>query len=215
MTKTTYRAGLPALPWRMTDRPLDSRGYPVPWFAAMVDGQYDLRIAEPAKHTQALRERLCWLCGKRMIKTLTFVAGPLVAITRTHAEPSCHEECATYAAQACPFLTQQQVRRRVAGLPEIADAPGILLDHRPSVVCLWQTRSASLFSDGAGGTLLKVGTPIKVRWYSQARPASRDEVVEALNRSYELLCEQAALDGEDALAELAARRLQAEEYLPE
>ena len=44
--------------------------------------------------------------------------------------------------RACPFLTQQELERRVSVLPEdVSQAPGLGLIHNPGVALLWITRS--------------------------------------------------------------------------
>lgn len=212
----TYREGLPVVPFRLRSRPVQ-KGYPVPWFVSRNDeGLYDLRLADPRKVVRALQDRLCWVCGSPLMATLSFVVGPMCTITRTTAEPGCHMECAEFAAQACPFLTQVEKRRRVAGLPAVDAPPGLMYEGRPDVCCVWRTRSCSTFDDGRGGLLIKVGAPVNIAWYSAGRAATRDEVVAGLDRSYALLLEQAHLDVDPdlALVELNRQRDLALQYIP-
>jgi hypothetical protein len=199
----------------MRDLPVQD-GWPVPYFVAQTSpGQYDLRLADHGHFWMCIQKRLCWVCGKPLMASMTFVMGPMAAITRTHAEPACHTECAEYSALACPFLTLREKRRNAAGLPETVDAPGIMSKRQPGVVCLWRAKSCSLFDDGQGGMLIKVGDPTRVLWYTQGRPASRVEVVAAMGVSFAALLELALLDGEEAVAELEQRRERAMAYLPE
>jgi hypothetical protein len=215
---TRYRHDLPLLPFRMRDLPVDRRGYPVPWFATEVrHGEYDLRYADPEKAVRALREALCWICGKLIVRTMSFVVGPACVISRTTAEPGSHVECAAFAVQACPFLTQREVRRNTAPhdpAGELVAPPGIMNTHQPGVCVVWRARTASTFDDGSGGTLIKVGAPLQVDWYTAGRFATRDEALAGLARSYAGLLELAQQEGDDAVAQLAALHEQALLHLP-
>src|SRR5690242_16765548 len=113
---TAYRPDLPPVPWRLKSRPIH-RGYPVPWFVADVDGVPDFRIVDARKFKPALEQRLCWLCGKPLGAYLAFPIGPMCAVNRVNSEPPSHRECAQWALQACPFLTQKEAGYRSAGLP--------------------------------------------------------------------------------------------------
>jgi hypothetical protein len=214
---TTIRPELPPLPFRMRDLPVDARGYPVPWFAARKpDGTYDLRFAQPEKHALAVQQRLCWVCGKQLVRTLSFVVGPMCVISRTTAEPGCHVECAAFAAQACPFLNGREKRRRLGDVADdaLVAPPGIMSTDTVAVSVVWRTRSCSLFDDGSGGMLFKVGQPEQVDWYLHGQPATRAESLAALEVSYQKLVVLAQADEPDAVSTLVHLRAVAEQYLP-
>ena len=44
---TEIRPGLPPLTGHLTRLPIDERGFPVPYFVAIVDGKPDHRIIDP------------------------------------------------------------------------------------------------------------------------------------------------------------------------
>ena len=66
------------------------------------------------------------------------VIGPMCAVNRITSEPPCHPQCARYAVQACPFLSQPRARRNEKDLPEERrEAAGIALDRNPGVTVIW------------------------------------------------------------------------------
>jgi len=92
------RKDLPEIPPRMRLLPIESRGYPVPWFVEWVDGKPDFRVMDRRKWGLAVRFGNCWLCGDPVGVRRTFVIGPMCGITRTTSEPANHHECASFAA---------------------------------------------------------------------------------------------------------------------
>jgi hypothetical protein len=121
----------------MARRPTDRHGHPVPWFVAEIDGVPDFRVIGPGKIEDAVRFNRYWLCGEHLGTTAVFVIGPMCVVNRTTAEPGSHRDCATYAIQACPFLTRPTMRRRDTGLPEDAVEPGgVMLTRNPGAAFL-------------------------------------------------------------------------------
>lgn len=83
----------------------------------------------------------------------------MCTVTRTTAEPPCHLECATFSAQACPFLTRPAIVRREGGLPEQSEKPaGIMIERNPGVTALWTVKHWKYFLH-KGGILFQVGEP--------------------------------------------------------
>src|ERR1700746_1024652 len=99
------RPDMPELPYRMKKLPVDKRGFPIPWFVAWVNGEPEFRAITRDKFLQAAHRQLCWICGHpiRRHEEGVFVIGPMCAVTRTSGEPPSHEDCAKFAAVACPF----------------------------------------------------------------------------------------------------------------
>lgn len=205
MSESPYRAELTPVPWRLRSRPVH-RGYPVPWFCAEVDGVPDFRVVDARKFTPALERRLCWLCGKPLGEYLAFAIGPMCAITRTVSEPPSHRECAQWAIQNCPFLTQKEHGYRTAGLPaNVTEPAGLPITRQPGAACLWVTRRFRPF-DAGNGMLFKLGDPQSVTWWSHGRAATRAEVMASIDSGYPILLATAEEDGTEAIAELTALR---------
>lgn len=183
------RRGLPPLPTTMRRLPIDSRGFPVPYFVTWFNeagrpvrdgqGEPDFRCVNPEKIERCTRSSLCWICGSPMGAYKTFAVGPMCAVNRVSAEPPSHRSCAQFAARTCPFLTKPKMRRNEHSLPTgTCEAPGIALKRNPGVTLLWTTHNFSPFNAG-NGTLFRIGPATSVEWYAEGREATRSEVLAA------------------------------------
>lgn len=222
---TALRPGLPPPPNRIARLPVDARGYPVPWFVVWLDdekvcdpgtGTPDFRVTKPNAVTVAVRFKLCWTCGQPTGSLKAFPVGPMCGLNRTSSEPPSHTECARWAAQACPFLTRPHMRRRENDLPDHDPPAGLMLARNPGVVLLWVTRRftltrvpervAALVQGAKAGALVKMGDPAYVEWWSEGRPATRPEVVAAIDEGLPTLMGFAEAQGPFAVRELERRR---------
>jgi hypothetical protein len=207
------------LPASMQHLPVDTRGYPIPWFVDMnapyVNGNPDFRVMDGRRFKLAIRERRCWVCGYKAERPLTFVAGPMCGINRTSSEPPCHLACAIWAARACPFLSMPKRIRDERNLPPQLKQAGIGIKRNPGVTMLWTTKGYSTFKHN--GVLFDIGEPESVEWYSQGRIAQRGEVMESVLTGIPLLVDQCKLDPDPGAAVAELRRLIARfmPYLPE
>lgn len=192
----------------------DHRGFPVPWFVGDVDGKPDFRVIGARKMHLAVTRRLCWVCGRKLGRMLSFPIGPMCAVNRVSAEPPSHPECARFSAEACPFLTNPRMRRNGKDLPEHEEPPGLMIDRNPGVVLLWWTLRYSTFDDGAGGTLYKLGAPERTHWLAEGREATREEVLKSIITGLPILVDAARRQGPDAIAALDAACVAALELVP-
>lgn len=207
------------IPPRMDRLPRNDQGYVVPWFVGWVDGRPDFRVIGPDKIVDAIRFQLCWLCGQTTGSRVAFVIGPMCAINRNTAEPPCHVDCAEYAAQVCPFLTNPNRRRRESRMPDGVENPaGDMIRRNPGVSLLWITKATSwrLWRPGRGddGVLFDIGDPVAVEWWAHGREATRDEVVASIESGMPILLKSATDEGERAVAALRAKVSDAERLLP-
>lgn len=199
------------MPERMRGLPRDHRGFVVPFFVAWLDDQQrevtppngvpDFRILSPGRMARCKRDRLCWLCGRKLGRHLVFAIGPMCAATRTTLEPPGHLECAQYGVKVCPFLSRPRMRRNVDDMPEGHYAPGVSIDRNPGVTALWVTTSYETFRNdatgvGMPGELIRVGDPVRVDWWREGRPATREEVIASIDSGLPVLREIA--DRQDA-----------------
>lgn len=213
MEAKIYRSDLPEVPKRLRRLPVE-RGYPVPWFAAFVDGHYDFRVIGPNKIAQAVREKRCWTCGDILGVNLCFPIGPMCAINRTISEPPSHFECAEWSARACPFLTQKESERRTSNLPaDVVDAAGCGIKRQPGVILLWVTNSYRIMKV-FNGVLFNIGEPIKTIWMREGRIATRAEVLESIESGLPILEDAAKQDGQAGINELERRKHEAYKLLP-
>ncbi|WLB66066.1 hypothetical protein QIH96_13240 [Bradyrhizobium japonicum] len=202
------------LPERMQRLPIDERGFPVPYFVPWIDGKPEFRGFDGEKMVICVRHKRCWLCGEPLGKFMVFVIGPMCAVNRVSAEPPSHRECALYAVQACPFLTQPKMRRNEKDMPEHLEPAGLMLRRNPGCTLMWTTLKYSIFKDGRGGALFNVGDPERVEFFAEGRAATREEVMASIDSGMPTLREMAERDGPDAVAELGQQYSKAMELVP-
>lgn len=216
-TKTEVRPELERLPDRMKTLPVDERGYPVPWFVAKTpEGKWEFRAMDPKKWTHAVRFRACWVCGERLGRLVTFVAGPMCGINRTSSEPPSHPECARWSARNCPFLNNPEQLRRYdeTVTPDAKMVGGFGILRNPGVSMLWTTENYDIFADGMGGRLLKMGEPRTVEWYHRGRTATRAEVQASIDTGIHALEDAAMREGDAAVAQLREWKERFRKFLP-
>lgn len=207
------KPGLPELPARIKLLPVH-RGFPVPFFVAKVDGQWDFQIADPEKRRLCINHDLCWICGQPMGVFKTFVMGPVAAMNRITAEPASHVECAEFAVQACPFMVNPSFQRGSTDREEeLMPAGGVMLLTNPGVSALWTSKKPPKPRSAAPSVVLEVGEPTVVRWYVMGREATRNQVLVALDAGIaQHLTPRCHNEGD--LATVQALRTQLLPYLP-
>lgn len=193
------RADLPPLPARIAQLQVDERGYPVPFFVARPDGKPDFRLADPAKQMRCVRNKLCWVCGQLLNEPeLAFTIGPMCALNLISADPPSHRECAEWSVKGCPFLVKPQMERReheeVMAMGRVGG--GIAIKRNPGVTLVWLTYTFKVLNapnkGGGNGLLWQVGDPCGVSWWREGRPATRAEVLVAIETGKPfLMCEGA------------------------
>lgn len=208
-----YRLGLPPVPERLRSRPVQS-GYPVPWFAARIEGRYDFRVADADLIAPAIKKRLCWICGQPLGSYVSLPIGPISALNRVTAEPPSHKDCADWAAVACPFLAQAQDRRAI-GLPDIQPLPDYATPTQPPVTVVWTTkaRNIELFKSPDGALLVSFGSPTSIGWFRQSRSASRAECLAAIDEGIAYLKDLSSGSAAE-IAGIERRRSRLASYLP-
>lgn len=203
------------MPARIKKLPIDPVwNLPVPWFVQWVDGKPMFPIMDGRKWRQAVRKKLCWVCGQPMNENMAFVIGPMCGINRTSAEPPCDVNCALYAAQTCPFLiTPKMKRMKIDDELGAVEAPGTAIKRNPGCCAVWITRSYELF-DAGNGPLIDIGEPRLVHWFASGRQATRREVLESIDSGLPALLEMATQEGPDAIVALAKAKERLERWLP-
>ncbi len=89
----------------------DDRGFPIPYFAAYIDGKPDFRVIDPDHHRRCIDYKLCGICGYHFGgKPAAFVGGPKSIESHLFLDAPLHEECATYALRVCPYLAAPTFR---------------------------------------------------------------------------------------------------------
>lgn len=203
------------LPDRMRKLPRDKHDRVVPWFVAFIDGVPDFRVVRAGGISDALRFNTCWLCGQPNGRYAAFVIGPMCAVNRVSSEPSSHRDCAQYAARACPFLANPNMKRRENNLPDdTVDPAGVSIRRNPGVALVWVTRRWHMFRDPKGLPLFDIGDPDQRYWYAHGRDATRDEVLESIDSGMPTLRKTAAQAGALAAVELELQLRDAMKLVP-
>src|SRR5436190_4731235 len=159
------------LPQRLLRRPVNERGFPVPWFVSWINGKWDFVNLDPRKIGEAYNRKICWLCGEPLGQYKAFVIGPMGSINRVSLEPPAHADCAEYAVKACPFLARPNAKRNtVAAVNDGETVPGIMIQHNPGATLIWVTKSFKPIR-ADDGVLFEIGEPTSVTWWAEGRAA--------------------------------------------
>lgn len=104
------------IPAIMKNRPVDDRGYVIPYFVPIVNGKPDFRYQDPKKREACLKHSLCSVCGNKLYsKSYWFISGPMGLMNRIHSDAPMHEDCARYSLAVCPHLHLYKAERRSDG----------------------------------------------------------------------------------------------------
>ncbi|WP_213761770.1 hypothetical protein [Caballeronia sp. dw_19] len=182
----TYRPGLPTVPPRMRNLPVNHEGYPVPFVCAWTDGEPNFSVVDPRKLAACHDQRWCSLCGELIGQYKAFLLDPVMAVMRTATEPPAHIDCARFSAAAL---------------------------SRAFVTLVWVTRGYSLGHVGST-TVFHIGEPEQTFWYAGGRRANRQEVMDSFQAATPPLYELARADGEVAVMKLDMKVKRATKYFP-
>jgi hypothetical protein len=93
------------------------------------------------------------------------------------------------------------MHRNEKNMPEHDDPAGVMIKRNPGVALIWVTRDYRVITLPEG-LLFRVGEPVEQKWFSEGRPAQREEILASLESGYPLLEAPAKEEGPKALAEL-------------
>jgi hypothetical protein len=202
------------LPQRMIKRPVNERGFPVPWFVSFIDGKWDFVNLDPRKIVEAYHRKICWLCGEPLGQYKAFVIGPMCSINRVSSEPPAHNDCAEYAVRACPFLARPNAKRNEkAQIGKVEDVAGVMIQHNPEANLIWTTKTFQPMR-GIDGILFELGEPTAVSWWKEGRKATRAEIDASIAKGLPFLRKAAEAGGPEDVAEMEAALKRAEKLLP-
>jgi hypothetical protein len=142
------------------------------------------------------------------------VIGPKCAVNRVSAEPPSCLSCARFSVTACPFLSKPLAKRAaIDDLPHQSPA-GLMIDRNPGVALIWETSTYRAERQPNGGLLFFIGSPTRVSWWREGRPANREEVIESVRTGLPALKRVAEADGHGAVEHLNALTLRAVRLFP-
>lgn len=203
-------------PSAMKLRPVDHRGFPVPWFVTQKDknGLWDFVNIERRRMLEAMRYEKCWVSGQKLGRYRAFCIGPMCAINRTAGDPPVRKEIALWSVKVCPFMSRPKARRAAKNedqvIEEGAGVDGVGIMRNPGVTGVWITKNAE-YQRGRGYYL---GDPLEVTWWAEGRPATRAEVMSSVESGIHHLEGMAAEEGPEALSEFARYRERAAPLWP-
>jgi len=133
------------VPTRLQKRPLDERGFLITYVTTIgTDGKPDFRIIDHFKVIECIEERICGLCGESIGPLVSLIGGEECVVRRQFSDPPMHPECARYASQVCPFLTNQNAKYHNRDNPpagiEVFSLPHIS-SQRPKRMAIYTTRA--------------------------------------------------------------------------
>jgi hypothetical protein len=178
------------IPARMRGLPRDPHGRPIPWFSWPDDrGVVHVAILDQERWHEAVRHNRCWVCCGKLRALKTFALGPINVVLRTTIEPPSHLQCATYAVQVCPFLSDPARGHRPVPERYVDPDPTVGRDGRrpapnPSVFALWTTRSYEI-GCLADRLAIAVGDYVRLSWWTRGRLAMEAEVQAAMTAARE------------------------------
>lgn len=206
-------------PAAMAGRPVDPRGFPVPWFVTRTDadGAPDFTVIDAARWDEAARRRVCWVSGQPFGRHKVFVIGPMCIINRISADPPVRLDVARWSARICPFLSRpgaQRDRRHRDLVDEqgvMQGERGIALARNPGVCAVYSTPDVRQVPRER---LLRLGEPTLVEWYAEGREATPEEVWSAVRSGFPSLSKMAEEEGDEAMIELSRMMVAATRWMP-
>jgi hypothetical protein len=187
------------IPENLKDRPLWG-GYVVPYFATWYLHGKQCNESEAGavpsfpvvNHSRLItcrKQKRCWICGKGLGAFKAFVFGPASAIARTSYEPPSHRDCARYALQVCPYLTNpdhgfitdnpdHKLKEGERVIPEVTP-------HNPGLGIMWVTRRYEVVQrdPSRGAVVLVTGDTETIELWFRGRKATYKEAVDCIQQS--------------------------------
>lgn len=144
------------------------KGLPVPFFTAFnEDGTPDFRAHSPERHSKAVRDELCGICGKHLLYWRFLLVGPNELKQRATYMPAMHENCARFALEVCPFLAMGKREMGEVG-PEQVQVTSAPLP-KPERIAMVRTSNYRVIYGGVrqkGREYVRFAPPRDIEWYA-------------------------------------------------
>ena len=128
------------MPLRIARLGIESRGYPITYLAAYINGRPDLGVQDPQKFLSCVNESRCHVCGEKIETLGYFIAYEPIPKKPHFLDPAIHRECALYSLQVCPYLANPKAKHRSAkGLNVDKTDLGVVGERGYEVVLLGAT----------------------------------------------------------------------------
>lgn len=186
-------------PGAMHGRPIDHRGFYVPWFVTGKDdrGLWDFTRVDPRRVREGYERQVCFVSGEPLGRYRSFVIGPMCCINRITAEPPVKREVAEWSVRVCPWISNPAARRPEKADGELLTAPGIMIKDNPGICAIWTVERAN-YRMGRD-RLIRLGDPTHLEFYTQKRKATQEEIRKAMVQGAAKLMAIAEPEGEEAI----------------
>lgn len=116
---------------------VNKNGFPIPFFVGYVDGKPDFRLLDAKKQMYCIEQKLCAICGKKLIKhSYYFISGPNGYTNKISTDPAMHRACAEYSLNVCPHLHIEKTTRRETGIEHLKQEQGAIMLDKPPMLLL-------------------------------------------------------------------------------
>ena len=182
-------------PSAMKARPIDHRGFYVPWFVSEKNcaGLWDFSVVTAERRDRALKSRLDWVTGEPLGRHMAFVIGPMCIINRIASDPPVRLETARWSARVCPFISRPLAKR--PDPDRVGNTPGIPVSTNPGLCAIYVTSTISMHRG-----LIQLGNPSHIEWWTKGRRADPDETGMGFDAGSESLRALASDEGPGAIA---------------
>lgn len=136
---------------------LDDRGYPIPYFATIINGKPDFRLLDARKQKDCVDRKLCSVCGKKLPKDYCYFLSGIMGVTnQVSTDPPMHRACAEYSLAVCPHLHLEKAQRREVDLPLSVLQEILVEQSKPKDIYLIKAKTSNFKTkntpDGKGGS---------------------------------------------------------------
>jgi len=159
------------IPPQLAHLKIESRGYPVPYFVGIIDGEPNFKFLNERKQHECMEHHLCGICGKKLYKDYSyFISGPIGLRNAVSTDPAMHRVCAEFALESCPHLKFQKAIRK----ENKSDKKDYyMIEEKPEVMVMVKSSKYKKFIEPVNKRWLYRYTPVRVWAY-----AYRDGILE-------------------------------------
>lgn len=113
------------IPATLSHLKVDHRGYPIPFFVPIVNGEPNFKYADEKKQILCIDKGLCHICGNKLIKGVYyFITSPIGLKNKVVTDPAMHKTCAEFSLAVCPHMFFEKTERKADVEPDGPHSPG-------------------------------------------------------------------------------------------
>lgn len=164
------------IPERLQKRPVGRDGKIIPWYAGDDPDSFDMGKTFPGRIQESIDHRSCFMCGDELGEYQSFMLTPEMTISRFSFDAPAHPNCVE-------LIVHQRW-----------DFDGIC--------AIWTSKNPIAVCNPIGPIVAPgfyIGDPTAVTWYNRLGKASRQEIIDELDRvrlDFDKHAEFVALEGD-------------------